>query len=154
MINKKRYSRCENPYHPTVMNRRSDCFVTFRSPSLPSAVQSGTGSLRWVVRKRRGLDPGEMPRETDELPKSTNRGHLITRNHQSGTVGESSTPPRRQSVTGVNPTEFIIGLYLTDIQYSLAHDDQSDTYELLVSDVAIESAATVQVTPGYQRILT
>jgi hypothetical protein len=60
-----------------------------------------------------------------------------------------------KSITAISPTEFTIGLFLTDLQYSLAYDDdQSDTYELLVYDVATESAATVQVTPGYQRILT
>lgn len=46
--------------------------------------------------------------------------------------------------------EFTVGLFLTDVQHSVARDDaQPDTYELLLYDVVTESAATVQVTPGY-----
>jgi protein-L-isoaspartate(D-aspartate) O-methyltransferase len=74
-----------------------------------------------------------------------------------GVLVENSTTAT-ESITTVNPTEvttnehaeFTIGLFLTDVQYSLARDDdQPDTYELLLYDVATESAATVQVTPGY-----
>ncbi|MGH3912097.1 MAG: methyltransferase domain-containing protein [Pseudonocardiaceae bacterium] len=63
-----------------------------------------------------------------------------------------------ESLTAVPPAEitldadgeFTIGLFLTDVQSSVAHDDdQPDTYELLLYDVTTESAATVQVTPDY-----
>ncbi len=63
-----------------------------------------------------------------------------------------------ESVTTVCPAEvildehgeFTVGLFLIDVQHSVARDDaQPDTYELLLYDVATESAATVQVTPGY-----
>jgi protein-L-isoaspartate(D-aspartate) O-methyltransferase len=61
------------------------------------------------------------------------------------------------SITTLNPTkvttdedaEFTIGLFLTDAQYSIARDDQPETYELLIYDVTTESAATVQVNPEY-----
>ncbi|MGH7747074.1 MAG: methyltransferase domain-containing protein [Candidatus Dormibacteria bacterium] len=63
-----------------------------------------------------------------------------------------------ESVTTVNPTEvitdehgeFTVGLFLTDVQYSVARDDeQPDHYELLLYDIATESAATVQVNPEH-----
>ncbi|MGH3510863.1 MAG: methyltransferase domain-containing protein [Pseudonocardiaceae bacterium] len=63
-----------------------------------------------------------------------------------------------ESLTTVCPTEvttdadceFTVGLFLTDVQCSLARDDaRADTYELLLYDVATESAATVHVTPAH-----
>jgi protein-L-isoaspartate(D-aspartate) O-methyltransferase len=73
-----------------------------------------------------------------------------------GLVEHSTTAV--ESITTVNPitvttdehAEFAIGLFLTDVQYSVARDDDlPETYELLVYDVATESAATVQVSPQH-----
>jgi protein-L-isoaspartate(D-aspartate) O-methyltransferase len=66
------------------------------------------------------------------------------------------SPAAIESITTLHPdktikdenAEFTIGLFLTNAQYSLAHDDdQPGAYELLVYDVATDSAATVQVNP-------
>ncbi|MGH3938982.1 MAG: methyltransferase domain-containing protein [Pseudonocardiaceae bacterium] len=63
-----------------------------------------------------------------------------------------------ESFTMVSPADvvldqngqFTIGLFLTDVQSSVARDeDQPGTYEVLLYDVTTESAATVQVTPDY-----
>ncbi len=63
-----------------------------------------------------------------------------------------------ESLTAVSPAEvtldpdgeFTLGLFLTDVQSSVAHDDdQPGTYELLLYDVSTDSAATVQVTPDH-----
>lgn len=76
---------------------------------------------------------------------------------QLGELVEHSTSAV-DSVTLLNPdeiisnadSEFTVGLFLTDVQYSIARDDaQPHAYELLLYDVATESAATVQVTPEH-----
>jgi protein-L-isoaspartate(D-aspartate) O-methyltransferase len=82
------------------------------------------------------------------LPRGAARlGELV---EHSITAVESITTLDPAKVITDEHAEFAIGLFLTGAQYSVAHDeDQPGTYELLVYDVATESAATVQVTPEH-----
>jgi protein-L-isoaspartate(D-aspartate) O-methyltransferase len=82
------------------------------------------------------------------LPRGAARLGVLV--EHSTTAVESITTLSPTEVTTDEHAEFTIGLFLTDVQYSVARDDdQPETYELLVYDVTTESAATVQVNPKY-----
>jgi protein-L-isoaspartate(D-aspartate) O-methyltransferase len=74
-------------------------------------------------------------------------GELIER---STSAVESVTSLCPEEITSNADSEFTVGLFLADVQYSIAHDNaQPDTYELLLYNVSTESAATVQVAPEH-----